>query len=58
MDLRQAAQEIVAVGVSGILAPCGRCRKLIVQIDQDNQNAKVVVSDDQYVLMHTLLPKH
>jgi cytidine deaminase len=49
---------IVAVSSKGILMPCGRCRELIVQVNKNNFNTKVIVDDTNYIMLSDLLPKH
>lgn len=49
---------IVAIYEGGkIIPPCGRCRELLVQIDINNINTKVIIDEDNYVLLKDLLPK-
>jgi cytidine deaminase len=48
----------VAVGADGnILAPCGRCREFMWQIDSRNHAARIIVGLDQIVSLHELLPQ-
>jgi cytidine deaminase len=49
---------VVAVGKRGILAPCGRCRELMVQINPGNLDCQVVLGPDRVVPLHVLLPEH
>ena len=50
---------IVAVGRDGvILAPCGRCREMIVQVDRRNADCRVLLSENREVLLKELLPDH
>jgi cytidine deaminase len=48
---------IVAVTKDGILAPCGRCRELMVQVNPRNLNAKVDMPNGRVVLLRELLPE-
>ena len=49
-------KRIVAVYEDGsILAPCGRCRELISQLDLDNENTVVAINNDQKVTLKELL---
>jgi cytidine deaminase len=48
---------IVAVDASGrIMPPCGRCRELIRQVDAENWNTEVLISDSNAVALGSLLP--
>ena len=49
---------VVAVGADGILAPCGRCRELMAQINPANLDCRVVLGEDRVVILRTLLPEH
>jgi cytidine deaminase len=49
---------VVAVSSRGILPPCGRCREMMIQIDPENMNARVIVAEDGEVLLRDLLPRH
>ncbi|MCL2396582.1 MAG: cytidine deaminase [Defluviitaleaceae bacterium] len=49
-------QKIVAVGRSGILPPCGRCREFIRQIHDGNMDTQVMVADGVVVTIRDLLP--
>ena len=51
-------ESVVAVGQSGIIPPCGRCRELMMQIDGRNSNTKVVLSNNRIMLLKELLPEH
>ena len=35
--------RIVAIDADGVLAPCGRCRELIVQVDRRNLDCEVIL---------------
>lgn len=48
---------LVAVRADGsVLAPCGRCRELVRQIDPANWNARVALPDGSVVRLADLLP--
>lgn len=47
---------IVAVNSDGIIPPCGRCRELLFQINNENINTKIYVSDEKYMTLDELLP--
>ena len=48
---------LVAVRESGeILAPCGRCRELLLQIDIHNQQTRVLLPEDKCAKLSTLMP--
>jgi cytidine deaminase len=50
--------EIVAVDWDGsILPPCGRCRELVVQVDDGNADTRVILSGGVKP-MRALLPDH
>lgn len=49
---------VVAVSGQRILAPCGRCRETMAQIDARNMDSKVIVGEGQEVLLRDLLPQH
>jgi cytidine deaminase len=49
---------VVAVGAGVILAPCGRCRELMAQINPANLDCRVVLGEDRVVVLRTLLPEH
>ena len=53
-----AIEYIVAVKSERILMPCGRCRELIIQVDKENLNTKVVIDDTNYIMLSELLPQH
>lgn len=50
--------EIVAVNQYGILAPCGRCREMIAQVDSRNLDCRVIIGEDRIVTLRELLPEH
>lgn len=47
---------IVALNAEGIIPPCGRCRELLFQVDNNNVETKVYLSADSYVTLDELLP--
>ena len=49
---------LVAVCDEGILAPCGRCRELVVQVDLRNFAARVVLPKGRIATLRELLPDH
>src|SRR5688500_16134822 len=51
-------EAIVAVSEEGVLAPCGRCRELMVQVDPRNFYAQVGLPGGRVVLLRDLLPDH
>jgi len=51
-------EAIVAVSDDGVLAPCGRCRELMAQINPRNLNAQVALPGGRIALLRDLLPDH
>jgi cytidine deaminase len=51
-------EAIVAVCDAGVLAPCGRCRELLVQVNPRNFNALVGLPGGRVVPLRELLPDH
>ena len=52
-------ETIVAVDVAGrVLAPCGRCREFIYQMDPGNMRTRVLLGDDRILTVEALLPVH
>lgn len=52
-------EVIVAVGSDGnILAPCGRCRELIRQIDPSNTETRILLGNGRTAKLKELLPEH
>lgn len=49
---------IVAVNSDGVLAPCGRCRELLAQIDSRNFDALVGLPGERAATLRELLPEH
>ena len=53
-----AVRMIVAVNEEGaVLAPCGRCRELLWQVDTRNRSAWVVLGPEDGVRLEDLLPR-
>ena len=50
-------RRIVAIDDEGVLAPCGRCRELIVQVDRANLDCEVVLPGDTSMRVADLLPR-
>ena len=48
---------VVAVGASGIMAPCGRCRELMRQVDPGNEGTRVIIAPGQTATLAELLPQ-
>jgi cytidine deaminase len=51
-------ESIVAIGDDGVLAPCGRCRELMVQVDPRNFDARVGLPGGRVTRLRELLPDH
>jgi len=51
-------KEIVAVNRDGIITPCGRCRELLVQVDEANRATRVMVDETTRLPLSELLPLH
>ena len=51
-------EMIAAISEDGVLAPCGRCRELMVQVDSRNFDAQVALPDGRVVSLRELLPDH
>jgi len=49
-------EMIVAVHEDTIIAPCGRCRELMFQINYKNVNTKICLSKERYMTLDELLP--
>lgn len=50
-------EMIVAVSKVKILAPCGRCREMMLQINKENMNTKVILPEKRMVTLKELLPE-
>ena len=48
---------VVAVSSAGPIAPCGRCRELLWQLDARNRSAGVILGPDRVVPLAELLPE-
>lgn len=51
-------EAIVAVSASGVLPPCGRCRELMVQVNERNFGTRVGLPGGREALLRDLLPEH
>ncbi len=52
-------KKLIAVHEGGdILAPCGVCREMILQINPKNKDTIVFVGEDERVKLELLLPEH
>ena len=49
---------IVAVCDEGIVAPCGRCRELMVQVDPRNFDAQMALPNGRIATLRELIPEH
>ena len=49
-------RRIVAVNAERIVAPCGRCRELLVQVDPRNLDCEVLLPNDASATLRELLP--
>jgi cytidine deaminase len=49
---------IVAVADDCVLAPCGRCREFLLQIDPLNADCEVILNQGRVVRLRDLLPEH
>jgi len=49
-------RRIVAVNAERIVAPCGRCREMLVQVDPRNLDCEVLLPDDASATLRELLP--
>ncbi|GMU70647.1 MAG: cytidine deaminase [Burkholderiales bacterium] len=52
-----AIRRIVALDDEGVLAPCGRCRELIVQVDRRNLECEVILPGETTSRVADLLPR-
>ncbi len=51
-------ESLVAVHwQGGVVPPCGRCRELVVQVDEGNAETRVILSESVKT-MRDLLPDH
>lgn len=51
-------EMIVAVSTAGVIPPCGRCREMLLQVNAQNSNTKVIVGAQEWVALSALLPRH
>lgn len=51
-------KKIVALSNGGIMPPCGRCRELMSQIDEENWNTEIILRKNKVVRLRDLLPEH
>lgn len=49
-------RRIVAVNAERIVAPCGRCREMLVQVDARNLDCEVLLPDGVSLPLRELLP--
>lgn len=47
-------EKIVTVSEDGVIAPCGRCREFIYQINHDNLDTKVLLNDGVHTIRELL----
>ena len=50
-------RRIVAVNQERIVAPCGRCREMLVQVDARNLDCEVLLPGGEALPLRELLPK-
>jgi cytidine deaminase len=50
-------EMIVAVCIDGVIAPCGRCRELMMQVDPRNLDAIVALPMGRVATLRELLPE-
>ena len=51
-------ESIVAVAKRGIVPPCGRCREMLIQVNEANALTQVILADNEWVVLSALLPAH
>jgi cytidine deaminase len=56
--LETVIRAIVAVNADGVMAPCGRCRELMMQVNPNNRNTTIFLPGDRSVSLQQLLPDH
>jgi cytidine deaminase len=49
-------RRIVAVNEERIIAPCGRCREMLLQVDARNLDCEVLLPDGAAATLRELLP--
>lgn len=47
---------LVAISENGILPPCGRCRELMLQLNKNNKETKIIIDENKIVTLGELLP--
>ncbi len=55
-DRETQVTRIVAVNKDRVVAPCGRCRELLVQIDRRNLDCEVLLPEGLTATLRELLP--
>ena len=50
-------KKIVAVGKTGAIPPCGRCRELMKQLNIENLSTQIMTSDNEIHTLNELLPQ-
>ena len=50
-------KKIVAVGKTGAIPPCGRCRELMKQLNIENLSTQIMTSDNEIRTLKELLPQ-
>jgi len=48
----------VAFPEDKIGVPCGRCREMMIQIDKENMDTKIILGEDKEITLKELLPLH
>ncbi len=51
-------EMIVAVTSEGVVPPCGRCREMLIQLNANNSETKVIVDAKNWMPSSELLPNH
>jgi cytidine deaminase len=51
-------EMVVAVCDEGIIAPCGRCREIMLQVDDRNLETLVLLPAGRQATLRELLPEH
>lgn len=49
---------IVAVSKAGVLSPCGRCREMMLQVDERNGDSDIILPQGRTMKLQALLPMH
>jgi cytidine deaminase len=51
--------SLVAVNEDGtLIAPCGRCREMLVQVNSANMDAQIIIDVNKVLMLKELLPEH